>query len=166
MRTHTLALALVLCSRLSTMPECDDDGAAASWVGFLETVESDMIVDWIGRNKIADGVTIGSTEDLNVFDIKYEYYERAAVAEVLYTFALIVSASHIPGSINRFEAPSISYLGRGHCVTAPGLSTPDTVLIASLNYHRFFSRAVSCSRWYSWSEQKLVRLPYERKPSS
>jgi hypothetical protein len=45
---HTLALALVLCSRLSTIPELDElecgTGAAASWVGFLETVEEDMVM--------------------------------------------------------------------------------------------------------------------------
>jgi hypothetical protein len=45
---HTLALAFVLCSRLSTMPELDEPacgaGAAASWLGFLETVEEDMMV--------------------------------------------------------------------------------------------------------------------------
>lgn len=42
-QVHTLALALVLCSRLSTMP--DEDGAT-SWAGFLETVDEDMIVDF------------------------------------------------------------------------------------------------------------------------
>jgi hypothetical protein len=45
---HTLALAFVLCSRLSTIPELDElecgAGAAASWLGFLETVEEDMMV--------------------------------------------------------------------------------------------------------------------------
>jgi hypothetical protein len=45
---RTLALAFVLCSRLSTMPELEEPecgaGAAASWVGFLETVDEDMMV--------------------------------------------------------------------------------------------------------------------------
>jgi hypothetical protein len=43
--THTLALAFVLCSRLSTAPECDPFDGAAAWLGFFETVEEDMIVE-------------------------------------------------------------------------------------------------------------------------
>jgi hypothetical protein len=38
---HTLALAFVVSSRLSTMPE---RVGAASWPAFFETVEDDMIV--------------------------------------------------------------------------------------------------------------------------
>jgi hypothetical protein len=49
---HTLALAFVLCSRLSTVPLLDEPacgaGAAASGEGFLETAEEDMMIVGIG----------------------------------------------------------------------------------------------------------------------
>jgi hypothetical protein len=51
LQTRTLALAFVLCSRLSTIPDRDD--GAASWEDFLETVEEDMI-GTCGSREIAD----------------------------------------------------------------------------------------------------------------
>jgi hypothetical protein len=47
---RTLALALVVSSRLSTMPE---RVGAASWADFFETVEDDMIVRYDGWVVIA-----------------------------------------------------------------------------------------------------------------
>jgi hypothetical protein len=133
---HTLALAFVLCSRLSTVPLLDEPacgaGAAASWEGFLETVEEDMMVVGIGpeirdsRSEIREtrGEIDSSTNRYRANTSRsFRFremlrYERLAVAETilnLYAFRAARQPHSLTATLassNRFGIRALSFLGR------------------------------------------------------